>query len=58
MVDSKATDKRPAYYDLVKFTVEKEVEINLDKVKKTRDSTSKPKVTTHFHLSSKGLHCL
>ena len=33
--------------------MEKEVEINFDKAKKTRDSTSKPKAMTHFHFNSK-----
>ena len=36
MVDGKATGQRPAYYDLVKFTVKKEVEINFDEAKMTR----------------------
>ena len=39
--------------DLVKFTVEKEAEINFDEAKKTRDLTLKPKATTHFHFSNK-----
>ena len=34
--------------DLIKSTVQKEAEINFDEAKKTRDSTSKPKATTHF----------
>ena len=33
--------------------MEKEAEINFDKTKKTRDLTSKPKSTTHFHFNSK-----
>ena len=33
--------------------MEKEVEINFDEAKKTRDSTLKPKVMTHFHFNSK-----
>ena len=53
VADRKATGQRPAYYDLIKFTVEKEVEINFDEAKKTRDSTSKPKATTHFCFSDK-----
>ena len=53
VVDRKAAGQRPAYYDLIKFTVEKEVEINIDEAKKTRDSTLKLKATTHFHLSNK-----
>ena len=53
VVDGKAALQRPAYYDLIKFAVEKEAEINFHKAKKTRDSTSKPKATTHFHLSNK-----
>ena len=53
LVDGKAANQRPAYYDLIKFAVEKEVEINFDKAKKTRDSTSKPKATTHFCFNSK-----
>ena len=53
LVDSKATNQRPAYYDLIKFAVEKEAKINFDEAKKTRDSTSKPKAMTHFHFNSK-----
>ena len=53
VVDSKTTDQRPAYYNLIKFTVEKEAEINFHEAKKTRDSTLKPKFTTHFHFKSK-----
>ena len=53
LVDGKAANQRPAYYDLVKFAVEKEVEINFDKAKKASDSTSKPKATTHFCFNSK-----
>ena len=52
-VDNKAANQRPAYYNLVKFAVEKEAEINTDEAKKTRDSTSKPKAMMHFHLNSK-----
>ena len=53
LVDGKAANQRPAYYDLIKFAVKKEVEINFDKAKKTWDLTSKPKATTHFHFNSK-----
>ena len=53
VVDGKAAGQRPAYYDFVKFAVEKEAEINFDEAKKTRDSTLKPKAMTHFHFSSK-----
>ena len=53
VVDGKAAGQRPAYYDLIKFTVEKEAEINFEEAKKTRDSTLKPKATMHFHFSNK-----
>ena len=53
LVDGKATNQRPPYYDLVKFAVKKEAKINFDEAKKTRDSTSKPKATMHFHFNSK-----
>ena len=53
LVDGKAVHQRPVYYNLIKFAVEKEVEINFDEAKKTRDSTSKPKATTHFHFINK-----
>ena len=53
LVDRKAVDQGPAYYDLVKFAVQKEAEINFDKVKKARDSTPKPKATSQFCLSHK-----
>ena len=49
LVDGKAANKRPTYYDLIKFTVEKEAEINFDKAKKTRDLTLKPKAMMHFN---------
>ena len=52
VVDRKAAGQRPACYDLIKFAVEKEAEINFDEAK-TRDSTSMPKTMTHFHFSSK-----
>ena len=53
LVNDKAVHQRPAYYKLIKFTVEKEAEINFDEAKKTRDSTSKPKATTHFCFNNK-----
>ena len=53
LVDGKAINQRPAYYDLIKFAVEKEAEINFDEAKKTRDLTSKPKATAHFSFNSK-----
>ena len=53
LVNGKAAHQRPAYYQLVKFAVEKEAEINFDEAKKMRDSTSKPKATTHFHFNNK-----
>ena len=53
VVDSKATNQRPAYYNLIKFAVEKEAEINFDMAQKSRDLTSKPKATMHFHFNSK-----
>ena len=37
----------------VKFAVQKEAEINFNEAKKTRDSTSKPKATMHFHFNPK-----
>ena len=57
MVDGKAADQRPAYYDLIKFAVQKEAEINFDEAKKTRNLTSKLKATTHscFNHIKKGL---
>ena len=53
LVDGKATNQTPSYYNLVKFAVEKEAKKNFDEAKKTRDSTLKPKATMHFHLNSK-----
>ena len=53
VVDRKAASQRPVYYDLIKFAVEKEAEINFDEAKKTRGSTLKPKATMHFHFSNK-----
>ena len=55
VVNGKAADQRPAYYDLVKFAVQKEAEINFDEAKKTRDLTPKPKATTHFNHKKSGL---
>ena len=52
LIDSKAANQRPAYYDLIKFALKKEVEINFDKAKKTRNLTSKPKTMMHFHFNS------
>ena len=53
VVDSKGADQRPAYYDLIKFAVQKKAEINFDEAKKTRDSSSKLKATIHFHFNHK-----
>ena len=53
MVDGKAADQRPTYYDLLKFAVQKEAEINFNEAKKTKASTSKPKATSHFHFNHK-----
>ena len=53
VVDGKTTDQRPAYYDLIKFAVQKETEINFDEARKTRDLTSEPKTTTHFCFNPK-----
>ena len=53
LANGKAANQRPAYYDLIKFAVKKEVEINFDEAKKTRHSTSKPKGMTHFQFNSK-----
>ena len=53
LVDDKAANQRPTCYDLIKFAVEKEAEINFDEIKKTRDSTSKPKAMIHFYFNSK-----
>ena len=53
LVDGKAVNQRPAYYDLMKSAVEKEAKINFDEAKKTRDLTLKPKATTHFCFNSK-----
>ena len=53
LVDSKAVHQRPVCNNLIRFVVEKEVEINFNEAKKTRDLTSKPKATTHFCFNSK-----
>ena len=53
LVNGKAVHQRSAYYNLIKFAVEKEVEINFDEAKKTSNSNLKPKATTHFHFNSK-----
>ena len=55
VVDGKTVDQRPAYYHLVKSAVQTKAEINFNDAKRTRDSTSKPKATSHFHYSSKNL---
>ena len=49
MVDGKAVHNRPDYWQLVKFAVKKEAEINFDETKKV----SKPKATTHFRFDQK-----
>ena len=53
LVDGKAAHQRPAYYQLVKFAVEKEAEINFDEAKKMRDLTLKPKATMHCCFNNK-----
>ena len=53
LVDGKAANQRSAYYDLVKFAVKKEAEINFDEAKKSRDLTSNRKAMTHFRFNSK-----
>ena len=53
LVDGKAANQRPAYYNLIKFAVKKEAEINFDEAKKSRDSTLKPKAMIHFRFNSK-----
>ena len=53
LVNGEAVHQRPAYYELIKFAVEKEADINFDKAKRTRGSTPKPKATMHFHLHNK-----
>ena len=49
MVDGKAVYERLDYWQLVKFTVEKEAEINFDEGKKVW----KPKAMTHFKFDQK-----
>ena len=49
MVDGKAIHDRPDYWQPVKFTVEKEAEINFDDAKKV----SKPKAMMHFKFDQK-----
>ena len=53
LVDGKAVNQRPVYYDLIKLAVEQEAEITFDEAEKTRDSTLKPKATMHFCVNSK-----
>ena len=53
LVNGKDVHQRPAYYELVKFAVEKEAEINFDEAKKARGSTPKPKATMHFCFNNK-----
>ena len=43
----------PQLQAIIKFAVQKEAEINFNEAKKTRDSTSKPNATTHFHFNPK-----
>ena len=49
MVDGKAVQDRPDYWQLVKFALKKEAEINFDDAKKV----SKPKGTTYFKFNRK-----
>ena len=51
VVDGKAAHDRPTYWQLVKFAVKKEAEINFDESKKAL----KPKTTTHFPFDHKKL---
>ena len=53
LVDGKAVHQRPAYYQLIKFSVQKEAEINFDEAKKITDSTLKPTATKHFCFNNK-----
>ena len=53
LVDGKEVKQRPTYYKLVKFTIQKEAEINFDDAKRNKDSTSKPKTTSHICYSRK-----
>ena len=49
MVDGKAVYDRPDYWQLVKFAIKKEAEINFDEAKKV----SKPKAVVHFKFNRK-----
>ena len=49
IIDGKAMHERPYYWHLVKFSVEKEAEINFDEAKKV----PKPKAMTHFQFNQK-----
>ena len=51
VVYGKAAHDRSTYWQLVKFAVEKEAEINFDEAKKA----PKPKTTTRFHFDHKKL---
>ena len=51
VVDGKAACDRPTYWQLVKFAVEKEAEINFDEAKKALKS----KTMTHFYFDRKKL---
>ena len=51
VVNGKAACDRPTYWQLVKFAVKKEAEINFDEAKKA----PKPKTTTHFRFNHKKL---
>ena len=51
VVYGKAAHDRPTYWQLVKFAVKKEAEINFDEAKKA----PKPKTMTHFHFDCKKL---
>ena len=47
-------EKRPAYYDLVKFAVKKEAEMKFDEARQNKkDFMSTPKRTTHFRYARK-----
>ena len=51
IVNGKAAHDRPTYWQLVKFAVKKEAEINFDEAKKA----PKPKTMTHFRFNCKKL---
>ena len=51
IVNGKVACDRPIYWQLVKFAVEKEAEINFGEAKKAL----KPKTMTHFHFNHKKL---